>query len=60
MNSANIRDFMQESAVSDYSVIEKAKLWNIGARWEKFPLPPTSPTKCKFNQIWIKHVAFYA
>lgn len=45
MNSANIRDFMQESAVSDYSVIEKAKLWNIGTRGEKFPLSPVQKNK---------------
>lgn len=40
MNSANIHDFMQVSAASDCGVIEKAKLWNIGAKEEKFPLSP--------------------
>lgn len=60
MNSANIRDFMQESAASDYNVIEKAKLWNMGWREKSFPFHQSRRTKCKFNQIWIKHVAFYA
>lgn len=47
MNSANIHDFMQESAASDYSVIEKAKLWNIGAKVSPF----TSPEEQHANLI---------
>lgn len=45
MNSANIHNFMQESAASAYSVIEKAKLSNIGAKEEKFPLLPVQRNK---------------
>lgn len=60
MNSANIHDFLQENPGSDYSKIEKAKLWNIGTIGESFPFHQSRRTKFKFNQIWIKHVAFYA
>lgn len=38
---------MQESAASDYSVIEKAKLWNIGAKVSPF----TSPEEQHANLI---------
>lgn len=45
MNSANIHDFLQENPGSDYSKIEKAKLWNIGTMGEKFPLSPVQKNK---------------